>query len=496
MGNSSGKVQDLSVLKAEITQLTQGESCEMEFCEGEDAEAELHKHFVRCRKNPGHKKFIPVSQFGTQHLPASDDADGAVAMIKKLAVDTVKLIVRYTSKSRPDKFGLPTLKGKRTPRFGSGVYLPPSDSMENQPCPLKDCPFSKDDHLVTATFSVVTAAHVVYDDDEAVVTSVEFFYDDDKDRSGVVTAVGVQIRFVDEGADLSSLRCISHDLDLFHKLESHKTLTKDVKWSMSDPMAVLISHPHGCSKQISVGDVVERKELTPPQRPSFLRPSFKDGEEAKAMKNASADAKKCLAVLLEKVFGLDKANTEGSGEDQLTIALHGSFLGELRAEGCIVSVSESERDFWQKVLVQTGGTDSSSSDADLGYDRSWLTGVMNEVFSPPVSNFLAAPQKAFSIEALEKDPVAVLELLLGPSQEQETYAPSSYGNVKNLTKFRHMSYSIPSCPGSSGGPVFCWRRDGDELRVSSAPHSRAGNNKNVSGLSVQTDWVPSTSTSS
>ena len=39
---------------------------------------------------------------------------------------------------------------------------------------------------------VLTAAHVVFDDDEVKKMRLELFFDDDQDRSGVVFAEGVR----------------------------------------------------------------------------------------------------------------------------------------------------------------------------------------------------------------------------------------------------------------------------------------------------------------
>ncbi|XP_012940386.1 uncharacterized protein LOC106012324, partial [Aplysia californica] len=308
--------------------------------------------------------------------------------------------------------------------------------MENQPCPLKDCPFSKEDHLVTATFVVFTAAHVVYDADEAVVTSVEFFYDDDKDRSEVVTAQAVQLGYADEGADTTCLKCICHDLALFHKMKSRRMYGKDVKWSMSVPIAVLISHPHGCSKQISVGDLVDRKELDPVQGLSFLKPSFKDGEEFKAMKNASADAKKCLTVFLDTVFKKRYGENIKGGDEKTKVknTVFRLILKELRTEGCTVPVSESERDFWEKVFVHTSMGMGSWS---LGCDRSWVSGVMAAFHFLTMLNFINAFEKAISFESMEKDGLVGYEFLRELSGVR--VVPSFCVDVGERKMYRHVS---------------------------------------------------------
>ncbi|XP_059148084.1 uncharacterized protein LOC131935601 isoform X3 [Physella acuta] len=67
---------------------------EAEMCYG--GEADLHKHVTGCKKNPGHKGFIPLKDFNTKYLPARyHDDDLMSETIKTMAALTVQ-VDRYS----------------------------------------------------------------------------------------------------------------------------------------------------------------------------------------------------------------------------------------------------------------------------------------------------------------------------------------------------------------------------------------------------------------
>ncbi|XP_005107602.1 uncharacterized protein LOC101846987 isoform X1 [Aplysia californica] len=111
---------------AERTRANQGSSCEMDLVledyeDDYEARGIQHVLFKRCKKHPGHKDFVPLPQLELQHLPERCRRPDVLRLVKKYAATAVKLIVRYTSKDRPDHFAWPELRGKKTPRCGSGA---------------------------------------------------------------------------------------------------------------------------------------------------------------------------------------------------------------------------------------------------------------------------------------------------------------------------------------------------------------------------------------
>ncbi|XP_059162125.1 uncharacterized protein LOC131945134 isoform X2 [Physella acuta] len=72
---------------------------EAEICYG--GEADLHKHYTSCKKNPGHVNFIPVNDFNLDHLPSRYHDVIMLELIKALSALTVLIKVKYTSLERP-----------------------------------------------------------------------------------------------------------------------------------------------------------------------------------------------------------------------------------------------------------------------------------------------------------------------------------------------------------------------------------------------------------
>ncbi|XP_059148126.1 uncharacterized protein LOC131935637 isoform X2 [Physella acuta] len=72
---------------------------EAEMCYG--GEADLHKHVTGCKKNPGHKGFIPLKDFKSNCLPSRYHDDKIVSKtIKTLAALTVQVSVGQWTRKR------------------------------------------------------------------------------------------------------------------------------------------------------------------------------------------------------------------------------------------------------------------------------------------------------------------------------------------------------------------------------------------------------------
>ncbi|XP_059160901.1 uncharacterized protein LOC131944360 [Physella acuta] len=76
---------------------------EAEMCYG--GEAEIHNHVTSCKKNPGHKGFIPVKHFNNKCLPSRyHDDDLMSETIEALAAITVQVKTKFTSLKRPELY--------------------------------------------------------------------------------------------------------------------------------------------------------------------------------------------------------------------------------------------------------------------------------------------------------------------------------------------------------------------------------------------------------
>uniref|UniRef100_A0A0B6ZTR3 Peptidase S1 domain-containing protein n=1 Tax=Arion vulgaris TaxID=1028688 RepID=A0A0B6ZTR3_9EUPU len=223
------------------------------------ARADFIEHkMIRCEKHPGHREFFPINDLSTQHLPHNYQRQEWVDFIKLKSEETVLIEVNFTSYDRPDEFGLANIRGKTIKRIGSGTaFIMNMDKTED--CYCLEIPAA---HKVSGYFHVMTVAHVVFDDIEAQHTVIKFFHDDDKDKSAIVTARGVRVAYVDIQRNRSIIECRTHDLTLCQRLvNARKKREILIQESLSslvnyEPIVLLISHPHGLSKRVSTGKLL------------------------------------------------------------------------------------------------------------------------------------------------------------------------------------------------------------------------------------------------
>ena len=204
---------------------------------------------------------------------------------------TVRLRVGYTSQDRPDGDPLCGNRGKSIPRVGTG-WIDSVNSEINEPCPCVYC----DGQEVRKywRFYVHTAQHVVYDTEEAKRTRLDLFYDDETSRQDgkVVTVWGLRVVVSYTEKDLCRMECVTHDerigemveslyrrwdsltegirsrpiysmksslLDLLRKAEATRSRSRPIyskKSSLSGEgqwYTLIISHPHGQAKKITLG---------------------------------------------------------------------------------------------------------------------------------------------------------------------------------------------------------------------------------------------------
>uniref|UniRef100_A0A0B7BEI6 Uncharacterized protein n=1 Tax=Arion vulgaris TaxID=1028688 RepID=A0A0B7BEI6_9EUPU len=255
-------------------------------------EVDLYRHLGSCKKNPGHKMFTPLDKFTVIDLPASYRDNNIVNLIKALSDLTVRVDVKYTSFQRPDicpehnkPYPCSNLKGRNTLRNGSGwvwqVKIYSKKIYKSKSCPCHECQGSSNPALTWAVIEICTAIHVVYDEIEGEHTTCRFFYDKNDTAIGGLPTVFRATRVVKDvnGSDKCTMTFITHNIDfgnmLKNKLRLYKTLHTEVGEKYNSrkqdsqiedteddhKLTIIVSHPHGCSKQISIGYYVSRHEM-------------------------------------------------------------------------------------------------------------------------------------------------------------------------------------------------------------------------------------------
>ncbi|KAI8776220.1 hypothetical protein BgiBS90_023376, partial [Biomphalaria glabrata] len=258
-----------------------------------------------------HRKFIPVKDLLLTHLPACYQHDDMSNLIKSLADITVKISVNnvvrmrnhfWDTVQRPelarvdttvlpgsinstttmlsdtmsyDFVSLSSAEDGKTPEgmsndissdvvLGSGkvddVFFRTS---ADGPCPChKKC-------QEWGEIRVLTSSKLMYDDDDAKHFVCTFFYDDEEQMDQLKYARGDRIVLRDLKKDVCMFVCVTCDVELVRTLEgmldkfeqswenAFDKYVDSVKWE-NERLTVIVSHPHGFKKHISLG-----KALTP-----------------------------------------------------------------------------------------------------------------------------------------------------------------------------------------------------------------------------------------
>ena len=87
-------------------------------------EDDFVQKFRRCRKSHDHDRFVLVKDLKLHHLPKEVRHPGILDFVKWQAKRTVHLQVRWTSRFRPERFGMKNLRGKSGLRTGTGTAEP------------------------------------------------------------------------------------------------------------------------------------------------------------------------------------------------------------------------------------------------------------------------------------------------------------------------------------------------------------------------------------
>lgn len=241
--------------------------------ESAGSEDNLLDHAHRCRKNPGHKDFIPTDDFNLSHLPWDYRDDDMAEVIRATADLTVRVSVTLVSPRRPEllpgtdqPYPFHASRGSSLLRTGTGRVwrlLTSSELWDGQTCPCQRCRHSDTPSRVWGFIYVNTATHVVFDDAEARHATCRFFFD--RWDSPQVTADGCSVD-ADVINDKCRLKLVTCDVNLLQRLKKLRRKWRGARARVNQTkrtrvggatgcgtLTFIVSHPHGCPKQVSIG---------------------------------------------------------------------------------------------------------------------------------------------------------------------------------------------------------------------------------------------------
>ncbi|GFN96477.1 hypothetical protein PoB_002298300 [Plakobranchus ocellatus] len=241
--------------------------------------AEVANLWDNCTKNPGHTKFIPVSEFCVDHLPECCRNISLLQYIQTICDLTVRLRVTYTSCGRPKNYPFSKYGGSDIQHTGSGwVY---DIKLGAGSCPCPGCSRSTSPSPIWYKVYIRTACHVVYDAEESRKTMVDFFYDDENSRAlgKMKTFWGKGVAAENDDSDSCIFFFATHDQTLADQLLLRRKqlienqVLEHLDHSRLHPFhCFIVSHPHGQTKKISVGRVSlkENEMYTSPTRIDYI----------------------------------------------------------------------------------------------------------------------------------------------------------------------------------------------------------------------------------
>uniref|UniRef100_A0A2C9KZR4 Uncharacterized protein n=1 Tax=Biomphalaria glabrata TaxID=6526 RepID=A0A2C9KZR4_BIOGL len=234
--------------------------------EFENDDEDAARKFENCSKNPGHDTFITLETFSQDHLPESHRSKVLYDCVKALAQMTVKISVKLVSSGRPRyhnsrEYPYGKRHGSKIVRNGSGrIDFLAWHRDEKDLCPCSMCQESTSPSKTWMEIRVMTAKHVVFDDQEAKKASCKLFYDDAGSPEVVVSGFGVY--YEDMEKDRCLFKCATCEESLMQTLNANmdhfvqiweKAHNKYKHHQAKRKLICIVSHPHGHYKRVTVG---------------------------------------------------------------------------------------------------------------------------------------------------------------------------------------------------------------------------------------------------
>lgn len=251
-------------------------------------EGDLYKDYKNCSKNPGHDKFkcVDKNQLKLDCLPVGYQCDVVLQCIIRLIPLVVCIEVNHISVNRPEfegntknEYPFSKCKGRDMMRTGTGWLR---DVTKFGTCNCKTCSNSGSPETFGAEFTIRTATHVVFDYEEGVNTTIHFNFDDGISAGCCETvrtysgAIRVDSHVDGDCCDMTFVTHDKSEAERFAKMIADYRELHQKVWDSFPPksdakdrpsgdgldLAIIVSHPHGCSKKVSFGLFKRRRECT------------------------------------------------------------------------------------------------------------------------------------------------------------------------------------------------------------------------------------------
>ncbi|KAK6964484.1 hypothetical protein BgiMline_031720 [Biomphalaria glabrata] len=203
---------------------------------------------LTCTKGTAHSSFIDLQNFSVSHLPPCYQHKEMFNLVTALA----DLVIMVQLPQEENVY----LQG--TGKIDE-VFI---NTNENHKCYCLKCSTSQNPSKEWGMIRIMTSANLLKGCKDATKYKCTLFFDEGEDK--VVNLLGNGIVKMDVDSDYCTFFCISCDMDLVEKLDAHLDVFIE-NWSdavvkyyptvkcTDEKLIVIISHPHGCKKHISLG---------------------------------------------------------------------------------------------------------------------------------------------------------------------------------------------------------------------------------------------------
>ncbi|KAH9495226.1 hypothetical protein Btru_015749 [Bulinus truncatus] len=205
-----------------------------------------------CSKYPDHSQYYQVSKFKITDLPDKFRDYEIYNLTMIIASLTVRL----------------KIKNDRISTTGSGFIHSVDTTPHRNLCSCNVCAKSSRPQHVYWKVLIRTADHLLEDKQNVKTMQADLFYDDSssKDEFCQLNGFGVKERIAEY--DLCLLEFVSHDEDLIQQLhknlinfkQQNEKICQRYKRS-TEPLVIIVSHPHGGCKRISLGSMVRNEKI-------------------------------------------------------------------------------------------------------------------------------------------------------------------------------------------------------------------------------------------
>jgi len=413
-----------------------------------------------CKKNPGHPRFIPVKQFKEEDIPIEARCNNIWQIIKDQGLRTVKLTVYYTT-DRPANFDVGLPAASRRGRSGTGWV----DLFDNS---IK----GRTGFKTGKTFMISTAAHVIFDNRECGETKVEFFFDDDYNCKEVIEARGHNIVLLDTSLDVCRFLCHTSDTVSGNKIRER--LREIPRYYPPVPpienIAWCISHPHGMAQRLTFGRITDIKE----EEATWSWAVLKLLVYQCATQGSIAEKKIFYVFFRDTVNGINLYLADDLGEKSKKQHKE-QLLGHLVDKGLIVKPTREEaiyiRGLYNELTANLSDMRDKAFYSKFKHSVELISNAKEKEEKHKLYKHIVlteAMKVRVSPKFLERFNEIEKELWV---KRHNLLFGGHYQNL-DLSLTKSSTYSLDSCPGSSGARVTAYVMTNEGLRRHIGHHSR------------------------